>query len=148
MTKKTTWILVADAGRARVLAEAASGGELIQVEGFDLTNELPKTSELVRDSLPRTFDSAGPGRHAIAPKSDPHRAAKRDFAEELAEQIATAEAKGAFHELVIVAPAQMLGDLRQCLTEPVKRRVTRELRLDLAHTPIAEIARRLKEPSV
>lgn len=145
MPKKATWILVADAGRARVLEAAGHGGELTEVDGLDIVNEIPKTSDTVRDSLPRTFDSSGPGRHAIAPKSDPRRSAKRDFAEELAGKLAEAEAKGAFQELVIIAPAQMTGDLRQCLTADVKRRVTREFLLDLAHAPKAEIARRLKE---
>lgn len=143
MAQKYTWILVADASRARVLERAGHETILKAVEGFDLDHPISKTSAVARDSLPRTFDSVGDGRHAIAPKTDPHRAEKRSFAIELADRLHAEAAKGSFDELIIIAPPQMIGDLRSVLTDAVRSRLSRELVLDLTHESNLEIARRI-----
>lgn len=145
MKKETTWILVADAGRARVLRQSGAAGDLVAVEGLDFAHPIPKTADMVRDSLPRTFDSVGPGRHAIDPRSDPRRAEKKNFAKTLAETLDAGLAEKAFDKLVIVAPPRMIGDLRPHLSDAVKGRLERELLLDLSAAPIPEISRRLAE---
>lgn len=143
MSEKKTWVLVADAGRARVLEMLSHDDKLALVS--DIEHPLPKTSEAVRDSLPRTFDSVGKGRHAIAPKSDPHRADKKAFADDLADMLEAGLEKRSFDELVIIAPPQMVGDLRAAISDRVKSHLKQELLLDLAHAPISEIADRLKK---
>ncbi|WP_072392333.1 host attachment protein [Hyphomicrobium sp. CS1GBMeth3] len=145
MKSKKTWVLVADAGHARVLEQSSQKSGLAVVEGLDIEHPIAKSSDMVRDALPRTFDSVGPGRHAIAPKSDPHRAEKKNFAKELALTLDAGLAKKAYDDLIIVAPPQMIGDLRPLLSDAVRSRLTRELRLDLADAPLTEIARRLAE---
>lgn len=142
MKVEKTWILVADAGHARVL-EQWGQTNLTLVDGLDLNHPIAKSSDMVRDSLPRTFDSVGPGRHAITPKSDPHRAEKKAFAKELAQVLDAGIGKKAYERLIIIAPPQMLGDLRPHLSDAVKSRLERELHLDLAGAPIEEIARRV-----
>lgn len=142
MRRKTTWVLVADAGRARVLQASAGSDELTLVE--DIDHPIGKTSDNARDRLPRTFDSFGKGRHAIAPKSDPHRVEKKDFADELATLLDVALEGGAYDALVVIAPAQMIGDLRKMLTDRVREHLQGELVLDLTKAPISEIAERLK----
>ncbi|MGE0022413.1 MAG: host attachment protein [Hyphomicrobium sp.] len=145
MKSKTIWVMVADAGHARVLAKTGPKGHLAQVDGLDFEHPNPKSSDTVRDSLPRTFDSMGPGRHAITPKSDPHRAEKRDFAKELAHTLDRGLAAKAFDELIIIAPPQMIGDLRPILSDAVKSCLKQELLLDLSKAPVSEIERRLVE---
>jgi len=143
MKSRKTWVLVADAGRARVLEQTGRNGHLAPVEGLDVVHPIAKSSDMVRDSLPRTFDSVGPGRHAITPKSDPHRAEKSKFAEELAAMLDARLAQKAYDELVIIAPPQMIGDLRPHLSDAVSSRLERELHLDLAGAQISEIERQL-----
>lgn len=145
MSTKKTWVLVADAGRARVFEKSDQRPDLVLVEGLDLHHPIPKTSDMVRDSLPRTFDSVGPGRHAITPKSDPHRAEKKDFAKTLAQILEKGRAAAAYEHLIIVAPPQMMGDLHGCLPDSVKGSLKGELLLDLTRASISEIARRLPE---
>jgi protein required for attachment to host cells len=145
MTRKKTWILVADAGRARVLERLGRDGTPTLVS--DLAHPMAKTSDVARDSLPRTFDSVGKGRHAIQPKSDPHRADKAAFAGDLAAMLDDAVQAKSFDELIIIAPAQMVGDLRDALSDHVKAVLRKEVLLDLAHAPIGEIADRLKKLS-
>lgn len=144
MKSKKTWILVADAGHARILEQSGEEG-LTLVEGLNIEHPIPKSSDLGRDSLPRTFDSVGPGRHAITPRTDPHRAEKKSFAKELADLLDAGLAKKAYDRLIIIAPPQMIGDMRPALSKAVKDRVQQELQLDLADAPIAEVARRLKD---
>lgn len=145
MKRKKTWVLVADAGHARVF-DRSPEKTLVQV--LDFKHATPKSSDLVRDGLPRTFDSAGPGRHAIAPKSDPHRTEKRKFAEALAEKLDASHAAKAFDELIIVAPPQMIGDLRPNLSDAVKRCLRHEVQLDLVDAPIPDITRHLAAAGV
>jgi protein required for attachment to host cells len=145
MAPVKTWVLVADAGRARVLEQSGRESTLSLVEGLDLENPIAKTSDTARDSLPRAFDSVGEGRHAIEPRSDPRRAEKKEFALELAGRLDAALEKRAYDRLIIIAPPQMIGDLRPALSDRVRDRLAHELVLDLAHAPITEIAQRLKE---
>ncbi len=148
MKGKKTWILVADAGHARVLEQSGPKSGLTLVEGLDLKHPIAKSSDMVRDSLPRTFDSVGPGRHAITPKSDPHRSEKRNFAKELAHMLDASLAARAFDELIVIAPPQMIGDLRPHLSNTVRGHLKQELLLDVANASIPDIERHLAEARV
>lgn len=117
MASKRTWILVADGSRARILEKEEGGRKQLKtIEGMTFAHDLPKTSDVARDRLPRTFESVGATRHAVGPDVDPHRKEKRKFANELADVLDAELEKRAFDRLVIIAPAQMLGDLRSALT--------------------------------
>ncbi len=146
MAHEKTWILVADASRARIFAETDGRQPLEAILSLD--HPLSKTSDMVRDSLPRTFDSAGEGRHAIAPKTDPHRAEKRSFAIELAGRLHDEAAKRSYDQLILIAPPQMMGDFRQALSDAVRARLRRELVLDLTHASASEIAERIRAADV
>jgi protein required for attachment to host cells len=139
------WVLVADAGRAKVLEQSGPEKSLSPVEGLAFEHALSKSSDMARDSLPRTFDSVGPGRHAIAPKSDPHRSEKLVFAKELAQVLDAGLTNHAYDKLIIVAPPQMIGDLRAILSDAVRRHLERELVADLTHASISDIAQRIAE---
>ncbi len=97
-----TRVLVADAGCARMLVQASKGSSLVLVDGMDMILPIPITSDVVRDSLPRTFDSVGPGWHAIAPRSEPHRAEKQNFAKRLVRVLEDGLAAAAY-ELVLLS---------------------------------------------
>jgi protein required for attachment to host cells len=145
MASEEIWVLVADGSRARILRkDEGNRKQLRTIEGMTFSHELPKTSEVVRDRLPRTFESVGDTRHGVATEVDPHREEKRKFAGELADALDAELVKKSFDRLVIVAPAQMLGDLRSALTPAVRARTATEVVLDLTKVPDAEIASHLK----
>ena len=144
MASERTWVLVADGSRARILQkDEGNRKQLRTIEGMTFSHELPKTSEVVRDRLPRTFESVGDTRHAVATEVDPHREEKRKFAGELADALDAELVKKSFDRLVVVAPAQMLGDLRSALSPAVKERTTADVVLDLTKVPDIEIASHL-----
>ena len=146
MKAACTWILIADAGRARILESKSPGKGLQPIAGQSFENRIPKGHDLVRDQAPRTHDSIGPGRHAMTGSSDPRRKEKRRFADELAEALEKAAGKNAFDRLVLVAPPQVLGDLRVALAPAVAGKVIHELAKDLTKSPDADIPGQLDLP--
>jgi protein required for attachment to host cells len=138
MKPTTTWILIADGGRARLFANHGPGKG---IEPLDATFKADhrSTHEIVGDRLGRTYESKGDARHAIAAQTDPHRELKRKFAEHLAEVLDQQKKAHAFDRLIIVAPPVVLGDLRDALTAPVRGVIHGELHKDLTKTPYAEL---------
>lgn len=143
MKPTTTWILIADGAHARLFANRGPGKGIEAVQGGVIEGDHRSDSELVRGSLGRTFESAGDMRHAIAPRTDPHRELKRDFAGQLADMLDQRLAEKAYDRLVLVAPPKALGDLRAALSEQVKPYVYAELDKDLVKTPTAELPQHL-----
>jgi len=143
MKPTTTWILIADGAHARVFANRGPGKGIEAVQGGVINGDHRPDHELVRDSAGRTFESVGDTRHAITPKTDPHRELKRDFAKHLADMLDRSYADKAFDRLVLVAPPTALGDLRAALTAQVKPHVYAELDKDLVKTPTAELPQHL-----
>lgn len=143
MKPTTTWILIADGAHARLFANHGPGKGIEAVEGGVINGDHRPDDELVRASAGRTFESVGETRHAIAPKTDPHRELKRTFAEHLAELMDRKFAAKAFDRLVIVAPPKALGDLRAALSDHLKPHIYAELDKDLVKTPTAELPEHL-----
>ncbi|MEJ1994153.1 MAG: host attachment protein [Limibacillus sp.] len=133
MKPTRTWILVADAGRARIFANNGVGKGLTEVTDGEHENPLPKTRELGSDKPGRSFDSAGEGRHAMAPRADWHEQAKEAFAKELADWLKSAHQANAYDRLVLAAPPKTLGDLRAELDPQVAKLVSAEISKDLTH---------------
>ena len=101
------WIVVADGGRARVLAVSADRGHIEVLREMTSENLHLKTHDLVSDRNGRSFESASPTRHAIAPKHDPHVAQKHHFIQALADVLSEDNRAGLFDELIlVVTPAQ------------------------------------------
>jgi protein required for attachment to host cells len=143
MKEVRTWVLIADAGRARVLETLGSSKELNAVADLTFENELPPTHELVRDQQPRSVESVGEMRHPIAPRTDPRRKEKRRFVEELSEMLDQRLRGKGFDRLVLVAPPQVLGDLRDTISPAVRAAVVAEVPKDLTKTPNREVASHL-----
>jgi protein required for attachment to host cells len=141
--KPKTWVLVADGGRARVLAARGVG------QGFELVNErvmpLARTSEIGSGPPGRSYESASTARHAMEPKVDFHREQKVAFESELAGFLEAERKAGSFQRLVVVAPPTVLGNLRRLLSEPVAKTVVGEIDKDLTKIPLIDLPRHLKD---
>jgi protein required for attachment to host cells len=145
MRKLHTWVLIADGGRARIVAHVAGARSLREVAGRRFEADHRSTHELVDDRQPRMYASTGERRSAIEPRQDPHRALKAAFANKLADVLADDQAAKAFDRLVIVAPPVLLGDLRSALSPAVKATVVAELDKDLTRTPDRELLAHLED---
>lgn len=134
-----TWILIANGARARLVAAAREHGRLAVDEIAEFEFDHSPNRDLQRDKPARVFESHGEARHAVEPKSDPHREMKRDFAKEMSAHLSEALAGHRFERLVIVAPPVTLGDLRVALDEKVRAKVVAEVGSDLTKVPNASL---------
>lgn len=139
MKPTITWILIADAARAQIFANHGPGKGVEAVEGATFDGDHRPDREIMSDKPGRSFESVGATRHAYQPHHDPHRELKKQFAEELAAMLDKRLAEKAYDRLVLVAPPEMLGDLRSALPEPVKHAIYAELDKDLTKTPVSEL---------
>lgn len=147
MKSQHTWVLIADAGRARFFEALGPGKGVRALDNLSLDNDLPpsRAAEGGAHKPGRSQAAGGTGRHALEPTSDPHRQFKRQFAEQVAAIVDGKLANGAFDRLVVVAPPVMLGDLRDVFSAAVKNAIKAELHKDLTKTPVIELAGHLKD---
>ena len=138
-----TWVLIADGSHARVVENLGPSKGLHAVNELSFSNELPPTREILSDRPGRDFESTGEARHAYENKTDPRSDLKRSFAKQLAELLDAKLAERAFDRCVIVAPPQMMGDLRAVTSERVKKMVVGELTHDLTKTPDHQLPQHL-----
>lgn len=139
MRKPTTWVLVANGTRARLLEIAGENAEPTELKGEALSWEHKKAQDIVSDRPGRTHDRFGPARHAVEPHSDPERQFARQFAEKIAGHLDEALHGGRYQRLVLIAAPALLGDLRQVLPEPVRQHVHGEHAKDFTHLPIKDL---------
>jgi protein required for attachment to host cells len=139
-----TWILVADGEHARVVVPTPQH-QFRTINSLDSTTAHHRSSDLGTDEPGRSYERASPLRHAIEPKTDPHRAAKHDFVRFLAGQMNEAAVAGEFDRLVLVAPAHALTALREGLDGPAAARLDGTLAKDLVKVPDSDLASHLDE---
>ncbi len=142
---KRTMIVVADAGRAQVFVNDSKEGTIEPIQAFENATVHLRSRDLVSDKPGRSIESVGGAHHAEEPRNDPHRLAKAAFAKQMADYVERGAVEKKFDSLVLVAPPQMLGDLRGVLGENASAKVTREIAKDLTKIPAAELTARLRE---
>ncbi len=143
--KKTTYVLIADGARARLFVVEEGTADLKPALGQEFIGTNLPSREIASDRPGRSFDSAGSGRHAMEPPTDPHRHAERVFAQEVAAVLENALRRNEFHNLVVVAPPKALGDLRGEFSDALRNRVTAELNRDLTKVAIHDLPSHLAE---
>jgi protein required for attachment to host cells len=127
------WIAVADGEHARVVVPTVPNGQFRTAVEFDSTNAHLLSQDLGHER---------PGRE---PRQDPHEAAKHDFLRFVAQELDRRCAAGAFEQLVIVAPAYALHDLREALGGRASAMIIGTLGKDLTKTPDHDLISHLAE---
>lgn len=118
LTKKTTWVIVADESAAVIYVRKSRRGSLTEL--FTLTNEVgrKKTGDLISDRGGRSFDSHGQGRHTmVKEKSGPKKRATVAFAKKLAGRANKAMHEGTCDEIALIAAPRFLGVLRDAFAK-------------------------------
>lgn len=140
MKAKTTWILVANGTYAYIACNHGPGHGIERDLIGEFHGENLPGREIMSDAPGRAFDSGGQGRHAMEPATDPRRVNQQAFAHELADYLGKASTTHKFDRLVVAAAPQMLGELRHCLPDTVKEKITGELSKDLTQVPVHKLA--------
>ena len=135
---EATWFVVAD----------RSGAQVYEVEGTKMRPKL-RPLDLLDDDAPGQ-DEENPGQSgAHMMMLDPSRAvAEKDrrFVRSLVDHLAQAQHRRAFARLVIAAPAELVGHIREISSRTLARSVHREIIGDYTHdTPRALQQRILRQ---
>jgi len=141
----TTWILIANGARARILEHKALGAGIKAIKGMEFFDEKLSTSDIMADKSGRAFASVGNSRSAIELKTDPVAKREAEFALILAQTLNKKYQSKAFNRLIIFAAPNALGDLRQSLNNDVSNNIIAEITKDLTKVPNDEIAKHLKD---
>ncbi len=136
--KRGLWVVVADGEKALFLENRGDTQypDLQVVQ--EMEQENPATREQGSDRPGRYSD--GPSVHRSAVEdTDWHRLGKERFADEVAERLYKLAHRGAFKEMVLIAPPQVLGDMRRKLHKEVAEKITLEIPKTLTNHTIVDI---------
>lgn len=132
----TTWVIVADASRARIFSAEKSFSALEQIEEINHPEGRLHDQDLNSDRPGRSFDSAGDGRHALGKEVPPKKHEAQRFAKALCDRLNNARATGLFEKLYIVASPSFLGNMRNCMNDVTQKAIAGELDKNLTtHDP-------------
>ncbi|MBU4527639.1 MAG: host attachment family protein [Hoeflea sp.] len=137
--KHKGWVVVADGEKALFLSNAGTPDRpaLEVFTGFEQPN--PRTADQGVDRPGRLADGAGSAHRSAVQETDWHRLAKHEFAHQIASLLEQNALADRFEQLVIVAPAVIMGELRKSWSKSVSGRIIAEVAKDLTKHPVPEM---------
>lgn len=139
-----TWILVADAARARQFRIERPRGPLIEEADFVHPEERLPERELGTDD-PGRVRAPGGQRHALGRDEAKRVHEAERFAAELAKHLRAGREQGRFRRLYLVAAPHFLGALRREIDEHTAELIVASFDKDLVGLDAADIRRHLPE---
>jgi protein required for attachment to host cells len=148
---ETTWIVTADAGRARIFAESDPSQPLQEVE--DMVNEMGRMrpTEIYTDNVgptagTRSIHNTGgqvPNKQYEQPTS-PEEQARISFANAVAGALLKGHQERRFQKLTLIAEPKFLGVLRTALDPQLKPLVSHEINKDFTHSNGHQLREQIK----
>ncbi|MGE3850526.1 MAG: host attachment protein [Planctomycetota bacterium] len=140
MTNQNQWIVVADAARARVLGRDDNG--LTLLHEYEHPESRLHTVDLDTGEG-SAVTSGGPGHQphmvGVGSRVPAHEQEAQRFAHELVRMLEDAHNRGQFGNVVLVAPAHFLGQIRKMLAPTVGRCVSTSFDKDLTRLHLPEL---------
>ena len=141
----TVWIVAADSSRAKILESPNRVGPLTAVQDLEHPESRLKNRDLSADGPGRSFDSAGQGRHAMEPETEAREVEAARFARQISRLLREQSDHGRFDRLVLAAPPEFLGLLRDSLDKPVRDKISAEVIKDIATESPDDIRKHLPD---
>ena len=124
------WVLAAATTHARLFEARSLLKPLSQIHEFHYPEGRLHERDVYADKPGRMFDRMGEGRHAMeAP--DVRDQQHHEFSREIAEYLQEGLASQRYSRLVLVAPPDFLGALREHLGSEVEKRIERTIHKNL-----------------
>ncbi|UXY14466.1 host attachment protein [Chitiniphilus purpureus] len=136
MTK--TWILAADASRARIF-ELDGRARLREIEEFEHPQGRAQNRELNTDAEGRYFGGGQMQGHSAQPRLDAAQHEAERFSRSLGGYLEHARVQHRFDRLCLFAPPKFLGLMRSQLSKDALRLVEEEVPKDIAQLAPREI---------
>jgi protein required for attachment to host cells len=127
----TSWILVANRSGARLFESAAPGEGLRLLRDIAHPEGRLTNHDIGSDRPGRSFDSHGPGRHAMGKEHDETEQMAIRFAKQLSLLLDEGRAQHQFAKLILVAEPRFLGHVRKALSRETSALVSASLDKDL-----------------
>jgi protein required for attachment to host cells len=157
-----TWVVVADAGRARFLQVQDNRGAYLGSEAFPSSQpaphgELEETetlsnpaarladADLETDRPGSTADRKGEAMHAYEPSNSVRDVEARRFAREVAQRLEALRESGRLDRVYLMAAPDFLGKLRDEMSKGVREALVSEAARDLSRQSPQEIRAALPE---
>ena len=140
----TLWILAADSARGRMFS-TSDARMISEIADYAHPESRQHDRDLTSDQPGRSFDSAGEGRHAMEPPLRAHKHEADQFAAQLAQALEKGRTENRFQRLVLIAPPEFLGRIRNQLSKPTAQTVVAEIDKNLVHLDGAELLPYVKE---
>ncbi len=138
----TTWILIADAARARLFSREDAQPMLREIADFVCPEARAKGGAFSSDrraSVSVAHGRLGHAGHTIEPRTDERDKAAAAFAQDLAEALARGRTERRWDALVLAASPRFLGTLRATLEPSLRGLVVHEIDRDLTAADTDEI---------
>ena len=139
----TTWILVANASKARLFSNQGPKKGLHLVKEFNHPESREKASALVSDR-PGHNQSSGGGHGSFVPASTPKQNEVEKFALELAKELDQGRASNSYARLIVVASSPFMGDLSSRLTSHVRGMISESIEKDYTRASDKELTGHLE----
>jgi protein required for attachment to host cells len=138
MKKNERWVLVANAGSARIF-RLENLKKLTELESFVHPESRLHERDLVSSKPGRAFESNSHHRHAIEPQTTQKDHEFMEFARKLSSYLEEADKTTPFTHLYVIASPKFLALLRQSFHPSVIQKIVKEVSKDVVHASTSEI---------
>ena len=139
---QTTWIVAADASRARVFEISDPERHLREVEEFAHPEGRANNRELNSDAQGRyTGQGGNPGAHSATRQVSAVDHENELFSKTLARYLDKARSQHRYDKLYLIAPPEFLGLMRENLSKEVRKITAEEINKDLSWFNARDIER-------
>jgi len=145
---KTTWIVLANAARARIFEARDPGAAPQEVQTLVHPASRAKGTALADDRpghAERQATESGPGGTAYPPRTDVKSKEQHAFAREVAQLLHEAVGSRRCERLLLAASNPFLGELRAALSPAAAAAVAHSEAADLTALPVLELQGRLRD---
>lgn len=140
--KSKTAFATFDGAAARAFVYERAEKRLAPLPGFPMEGDRKPEFD---DKRPRSFQSAGAGRSAIEPQTDPEKHLERRFVCDVAAQLEALRGKKLFDRLIVSAGPRALGYWRETAPKQLAAIVKTELAADHVRTDDAALVSVVEE---
>lgn len=144
MSTEVTWIVVADAARARIFKQAGAGNQLEELHVLTHPESQLHTGDLRTGGKGESLQSSGASTRQSDPQTTTMEKHAEHFAKEIAEYLRLARDKNLYGKLVIVAAPQELGRIRDNLDATTAKFLDKSIDKNWAQHDRAQIEKHLQ----
>ena len=139
----STWVVIVDGSRGRVYS---TNRRLVAPLTLEFERSAPDARRPTRElgtDRPGRQEGWGGAHHSVESRADWHEQAKADFIKSFAETAARKAASAKVERVLLVAPPQVLGQLRQAMPRHLHDKISQEIGKDFTKASEHDLPRLL-----